>query len=943
MISSISKSLLIIILSVIISEIYAGATVINQTTLKILDSLHQKIYKSELPDSAIIQNYIKIADILIFESENNYLDKNAEHYFNLAVQFASKKNLLIKLIREADKTGVKHRNKANNTMAMAWHEMELSLADSLGLIPEKIIALNNLGVVYRRIDDYQQGSNYHLKALKLAEEIDDISGIAIATNGLGNIQYLLGNYNEAMRLFSECLQIEQSRNQLLGVAINLNNIGNVNKMMGNLEKALEYYMLSLEVNREIGSQKGVAICYNDIGDVYRVRKEYDKALNYCLLGLELNQSLNDLNYLANSQIRVAQLFIDKNDYQNALIYLESALEVSIKAQSKANLKDTYNLMYTIYKKLNKPDLALKYLEMAGQLNDSILSDETRKSIIQMQTLFDRERSENQITLLKKQKEISELSSKRQKFITLITGIILIGVLTAFVVVMYIFRMKTVANKLLKTKNQEIELARADLKIYADQMEIAKEEAIKSNLMKSQFLANMSHEIRTPMNSVIGFSDILAMIITDPKQLIYVDSIRSSGKNLLTLINDILDLSKIEAGKMVVDKGPTRLQNLFNEIRNIFSVQILEKNIRFTIQIQNEIPELIFLSEIRLRQILFNLVGNAMKFTNDGEVRLSVSMEKQPDESEFDLHFIVSDTGIGIRSNNIDHIFEAFYQESGISGTNSGTGLGLTITKRLIEAMNGNISVESEFGKGTVFHINFNQVEGEFYQLSTGNSNIKVRLKNENPVFFLLLSKEKTEDELVSLLKNFEIRIHSFYSINKLVNLLDYTEPDIIFIELDGFKENEFIQFVKNRIPKTSKIILLGTVNTQVIQSYFANFQRFNLPEMKRALIKFIKSIADINSYNPDYESSATPLMNTVTRESVNQLIEIWKKARTTQFMNDTDAFADSVLNFASMMKNTALIEFANDLKNFVSAFDIENINAEMNDFEQILSQQGFLE
>jgi signal transduction histidine kinase len=938
-----SKSLFIIFIFILTGQLYAEAIAINQYKTKVLDSLHAKINSPGLPDSIIIQNYIEIADILTFESENNYLDKTAEHYFNLAVQFASDKDLLKKLIKEADKTGVKHRNKANNTMAMAWHEMELNLADSLGLIPEKIIALNNLGVVYRRIDDYQQGSNFHLQALKLAEEIEDISGIAIATNGLGNIQYLLGNYNEAMRLFSECLQIEQSRNQLLGVAINLNNIGNVYKMMGNHDKALEYYMLSLEVNREIGSQKGVAICYNDIGDVYRVRKEYDKALNYCLLGLELNQSLNDLNYLANSQIRVAQLFIDKKDYQNALKYIGNSIEVSILAQSKANMKDAYDLMYIVYKRLNQPALALRYLELAGQLNDSILGDETRKSIMQMQALFDRERSENQITILKKQKEISELSSKRQKFISLITGIILIGVLAAFVVVIYIFRMKTVANKLLRTKNQEIELARADLKVYADQMEIAKEEAVKSNLLKSQFLANMSHEIRTPMNSVIGFSDILAMIITDPKQLIYVESIRSSGKNLLTLINDILDLSKIEAGKMVVDKGPTRLQNLFGEIRNIFSVQILEKNNRFILNIQDELPEVVFLSEIRLRQILFNLVGNAMKFTNNGEVSLSVSLEKYPDESEFNLHFIISDNGIGIRYANIDHIFEAFYQESGISDSNSGTGLGLTITKRLIEAMNGEISVESEFGKGTVFNIRFNRVNGESHEISKETSLKIDSLVNENPVFFLLLSKEKTEDDLVSLLKNFEIRLHSFYSINKLVNLLEYTEPDCIFIELDGFKEDDFIQFVKNKIPKSSKIILLGTINNQPIQSYFAKFQRFNLPEMNRALLKFVKSIASIRGYNIDYESAIPLQINTATRETVNQLIEKWKNARSTQFMNDTDAFADSVLDFASTLNNTALIEFANDLKNFVSAFDIENINAEMNDFEQILSQQGFLE
>jgi signal transduction histidine kinase len=921
---------------------FAANTTISYTTNRNLETLYNKAQINELHDSIKIKTYLEIADLLTFESNNAYLDKTAENYFQLAFELASKTNSLKQFLIEIDTKGVSHRNTANYTMALAWHEKELKLADSLGYISEKIVALNNLGVVHRRIDDYKQGSDFHLKALKLAEETNNLNGISIATNGLGNIQYLLDNNDEAMRLFQECLRIEQSNNHLLGVAINLNNIGNVYKKMGDLDKALEYYMLSLEVNRQIGSQKGVAICYNDIGAVYRARNDFDKALNYSLLGLELNESMNDLNYLANSKIRVAQLYIDKKEYQNALRYLDEALKISIQSQSKANIKDVYNLMYVVYKELKRPELALNYLEKAGQLNDSIINGETRKSIFHMQTLFDRERSENQITLLKKQREISELSSKRQKFISVITGIILLGVLAAFVVVMYIIRMKSQANRLLKIKHQEIEQARAELEVYAHQMELAKEEAIRSNMLKSQFLANMSHEIRTPMNSVIGFTDILAMIITDSRQLSYLESIRSSGKNLLMLINDILDLSKIEAGKMVVDSGPTNIRALFSEIRNIFSVQIMEKNVRFATQIEENVPELISLSEIRLRQILFNLVGNAMKFTKNGEVNLIAYIEKSESEHSFNLFLKVNDTGIGIPAASLDRIFEAFYQETDNPASNHGTGLGLTITKRLIEAMDGSIRVESEFGKGTSFQINFNNVSDE----TPENTMLPVNNtsgKNEHLVFFLLLTQEQTEDELVGLLKSFNIQIHSFYQINKLMNLLENTTPDCIFIELEGLNEDNYIQVLNKKISKSTRIILIGTANNLDLQPYFTRFQRFIIPDMSRALLKFVRSIAVVRAQELEFETANQPSINEDTRASVVQLLYACKNAQNTQFMNDTDAFADMVLNFARVTNNKALNEYGTDLKNYVSAFDIEKINIEMNEFDQLLSQQGFLE
>lgn len=927
---------------VVLSETALFAQMPSASNDSTLLKLYNQTQSSNFNDSIKVNSFIEMADILIFESKSTFLNKPGEFYFWKGFKLASQTQDLNYFFKKIDRKGVNYRNTAGYTMSIAWHELELKLADSLHLIPEKIIALNNLGVVYRRMDDYQQGSKFHFEALKLSRETNNIHGITIATNGLGNVQYMLNNFKDAMRLFNECLKIEQSSNNLLGVAINLNNIGNVYYKMGDLDKALEYYMLSLDVNREVGSQKGVGICYNDIGSVYRERKDYDKALNYCLLGLELNQSLNDLNYLATSQIRVAQLFIDKKEYDNALKYLNEAIEVSIKTQSKVNIKDAYKLMYVIYKSKHQIDRALNYLEKSVQLNDSIINEETRKSIFQMQTLFDRERSENEIKLLKKQKEISELSGKRQRFITIITGIVLVGLIAALVVVFIFFRMKSRANRILRIKNLEIEKAQSELEIYADEMEIAKEEAIRSNQLKSQFLANMSHEIRTPMNSVIGFADILSMTITNQIQLTYLESIRSSGKNLLTLINDILDLSKIEAGKLDVDKGPTNIRTLFEEMRNIFSVIIKDKNIELILNLDSNLPELIFLSELRLRQILFNLIGNAIKFTEKGEVNVVAYIANYSPNQHFDLHLKISDTGIGIPESGLDKIFEAFYQELSNTSHKSGTGLGLTITKRLIEAMNGKINVESRVQKGTQFHIVFEDVYSETSIPSLLPIIEELPELEHKPIFLLLLKNEKTEKTLIESLRPFNIQIHCLYDIDHLLLHIKQSKPDCIVIELDGFDQEKFNKTVSDLLIESLKIALIGSENTTLTQSHLIYYQRFILPEMSRVWLKFVKSIAAERVIKVTASAAHTKEISEATQTLVNQLMGLWLAATKTRFMNDIDTFADQLLYFAHKEKNDTIMDYANDLKNYVSAFDIEKINKEMVRFLELFSHQGYV-
>ncbi len=235
---------------------------------------------------------------------------------------------------------------------------------------------------------------------------------------------------------------------------------------------------------------------------------------------------------------------------------------------------------------------------------------------------------------------------------------------------------------------------------------AKEAADSANRLKSEFLANMSHEIRTPLNSVIGFSELLGNRITDDKNRKFVEGIISSGKNLLTLINDILDLSKIEAGKFELVFDTVNLNEVINEVYKIFSLKFEEKNLVFNSYIDEKIPEALLLDEARLRQVLVNFVGNAVKFTDKGSVSVSIMCHKYHEEmNRIDIILEVSDTGIGISLDEQSIIFEAFRQKSGQSTRQyGGTGLGLSITKRLVEMMGGSISVESQPGQGSTFRV-----------------------------------------------------------------------------------------------------------------------------------------------------------------------------------------------------------------------------------------------
>jgi len=249
----------------------------------------------------------------------------------------------------------------------------------------------------------------------------------------------------------------------------------------------------------------------------------------------------------------------------------------------------------------------------------------------------------------------------------------------------------------------------DLKNNQKKLRVAMKKAQESNRQKSEFIANMSHEIRTPMNAIIGFADMLEKEIHAPKQLEYLNYIKRGGENLLTLINDILDLSKIDAGMMKIELKEVSLRQMFEEIIGIFSLRAKERNIKLQSEVDESIPEVLFLDEIRIRQILVNLVGNAIKFTDRGFVKIRASF-KMREKGYGDLSLEVIDSGKGISQKGQREVFKPFVQWGRLESNQPGTGLGLSITKNLVEVLEGELHLYSVPKKGSRFEIIFHHIK-----------------------------------------------------------------------------------------------------------------------------------------------------------------------------------------------------------------------------------------
>ena len=334
----------------------------------------------------------------------------------------------------------------------------------------------------------------------------------------------------------------------------------------------------------------------------------------------------------------------------------------------------------------------------------------------------------------------------------------------------------------------------------EELKIAKEVAEEANKTEEQFLANMSHEIRTPMNAVVGMTNLILQSELTQKQFEYMKAIKQSSDNLLIIINDILDFSKIRAGKIETESIDFRLGEILQGLYNTFRFKTEEKNLQFINKIDPSLPDVIIGDPVRLNQILINLIGNAIKFTEIGSITIECVQLKRENEI-VTIKFSVKDTGIGIKEDKLGTIFESFSQAaSDTTRKYGGTGLGLTISKQLIELQGGEISVQSEIGKGTTFSFTLpfaigsenNIEEFKLKEVNTNNlADLKILLVDDNE-----LNRVVAVDTLTLLIKGLTIDI----AINGKIALekVDQGNYDIVLMdvhmpELDGYETTRRIR------------------------------------------------------------------------------------------------------------------------------------------------------
>lgn len=744
-----------IFLKVILFLLQVNASPLYGGGISTLDSLKSKLYKHSPNDTLKVDILNSIA-FSYFSIDNDSLFAYSEKarlladYLNYQKGVAQSYNML----------GLHHWMNSDYQSALNYHEDALIIAEEIDdklIISDCYYYIGN---VYREWGDFEEAYNYLQEALAAKSEIDDLSGTSNVYNSIGTVYRIQGDYAKALDYCQKSLRIKKSTKDSIGLATVYNNLGSLYYFQNRYEEAKDNYYKSLEIANNIGNKKGVVTSYNNLGIIYFFQENYEKSLDLFYQSLLIQQEIGDKTGSAISLINIGEVYTIKNDFDKAWKYYNKGLNLSREIGVKsvegwaywgfANIRFKQKIYLDAFEyskralkvgeTIGEIELAQQSAEIASkssaalglykdayeynvvfkELSDSIRNEENTRQVVglEYEYKFENERIEQQ------KREAEQLAKyQRQKFLTVIFIVSFTLVLGLAIVILLSFRRKYRDYKIISEQKNEIErknnlleqqkeeiasqnetLQRWNREVTAKNQKInnqkmqLEEQAVKLKALdeiKSRFFTNISHELRTPLTLILGPVEQLIEQSPDSRVKSTLRLIHCNAQNLLSLINQLLDISRIERGvvKMRFRKGSLSAELAL--IVEMFTSHAQSKGveIKFISQVNND---LYYYDKEKLERIMYNLISNAVKNTDEGEI--SVLLKDNKNQGQIQIK--VTDTGKGIEEDKLPNIFDRFYMadESGAMGS----GIGLSFVSELVKIYKGTITVQSKLGMGTTF-------------------------------------------------------------------------------------------------------------------------------------------------------------------------------------------------------------------------------------------------
>ena len=540
-------------------------------------------------------------------------------------------------------------------------------------------SLTDIGQIYAGKGDLVLGLDYLNRAKKIFEEINHSYNLARVRSITAQIYLEQGYLEEALTALNENIAyFEKTGNKTLVAGV-LSNIGAIYSDQGENDKALENFEKALTIFEEIRNIPYIARLSQNIGRVYQLEGNLELSLEYFTKSLKLSEEMKDKKNVASAKNAIGIILAEQGNYNKAISYSTEALTTYQEMEDAIGIRDASHSLANSYKATERYKKAFEMNTLYFQMRDSLNSKENQKAIIELQFQSDYEKQKAiDDTENEKRVAIEKQKKKNQQILSAAIGL---GLLLVLILALGLW------HRYGFIKKTNIALA------------LAKDQAERSEKYKEQFLANMSHEIRTPMHAISGMIKILKRNEHPSAQDVFLNAMQTSSENLVVILNDVLDLSKIEAGKIDVESIPMNPVSVIENIIQILKYKAEEKGLLLSYKVANDVPSLVMGDPTRLNQILANLTGNAIKFTENGKVDIDLQVKNEQ------LQFQINDTGIGISKDQQENIFAAFEQaKASTTRYYGGTGLGLSISKQLVELQKGKIWVESAEGTGSTFYV-----------------------------------------------------------------------------------------------------------------------------------------------------------------------------------------------------------------------------------------------